>query len=133
MKVAIIGSRKYENVRKVKELLTSLKRKFGDQLIIISGGAKSGADRHARKYALEFGISYKEYNPAHTQRNLYSAMPNNYYGRPYHVSQFFHRNGLIAKSCDVIAAFIPKGVPSNGTRNAINQANKLNKPVVIIN
>ena len=80
MKVAIIGSREYQNVRKVKELLTNLKKKFGDDLIIISGGAKNGADKYARKYALEFGIQYKEFNPAHTQRNLYSAMPNNYYG-----------------------------------------------------
>ena len=132
MKVAIIGSRDYQNVRKVKELLTSLKKKFGDDLIIISGGAKNGADKYARKYALEFGIQYKEFNPAHTQRNLYSAMPNNYYGKMYHVSQFFHRNGLIAKNCDVIAAFIPAGSSSNGTRNAINQTKKLNKPVVII-
>ena len=55
MKVAIIGSRMYENTRKIKDTLFNLKQRFGDTLIIISGGAKDGADRFARKYALEFG------------------------------------------------------------------------------
>ena len=64
MEVAVIGSRQYENVRKIKDTLTNLRQKFGDDLVIISGGAKDGADKYARKYALEFGIRYKEFNPA---------------------------------------------------------------------
>ena len=83
MKVAIIGSRTYENVRKIKDLLSDLKRKFGDELMIISGGCKDGADKYARKYALEFGIQYKEFNPAHTPRNLYSAMSEDQIGRAH--------------------------------------------------
>ena len=79
MKVAIIGSRMYENTRKIKDTLFQLKQKFGDDLIIVSGGAKDGADKFARKYTLEFGIKYKEFNPAHTTKNLYSAMSDNYY------------------------------------------------------
>ena len=106
MKVAIIGSRMYENTRKIKDALFQLKQKFGDKLIIISGGAQYGADKFARKYAIEFGIQYKEFNPAHTVKNLYSAMSDNYYNKPYHVSQFHHRNGLIAKSCDVMIVFV---------------------------
>jgi predicted Rossmann fold nucleotide-binding protein DprA/Smf involved in DNA uptake len=86
MKIAIIGSRTYENTRKVKNLLTELKMKFGDDLVIISGGAKQGADKYVKKYALEFGLNYKEFNPAHTPQNLYSAMSEGYYARPYHVS-----------------------------------------------
>ena len=34
MKVAIIGSRMYENTRKIKEALFQLKQKFGEDLII---------------------------------------------------------------------------------------------------
>lgn len=133
MKIAIIGSRKYENKRKIKEMIFELKQRFGDKLIIISGGAKDGADKYAKKYAIEFGISYKEYNPAHTPRNLYSAMPNHYYGKQYHVSQFFHRNGLIAKDCDIMVGFIPDGVKSNGSQDALKQAKKLDKNIIIIN
>jgi len=132
MKVAIIGSRMYENTRKIKDTLFQLKQKFGDNLIIVSGGAKDGADKFARKYALEFGIKYKEYNPAHTTKNLYSAMTDNYYNKPYHVSQFHHRNMLIAKDCDVMMAFIPDGCNSNGSISAIKSVKKLKKPVTII-
>ena len=132
MKVAIIGSRMYENTRKIKDTLFQLKQKFGDKLIIVSGGAKDGADKFARKFALEFGINYKEFNPAHTTKNLYSAMTDNYYNKTYHVSQFHHRNMLIAKDCDVMMAFIPEGCNSNGSMSAIKNAKKLKKPVTII-
>ena len=132
MKVAIIGSREWENVRKIKDLLTDLKRKFGDELTIISGGCKDGADKYAKKYALEFGIAYKEFNPAHTPRNLYSAMSDEYYNKPYHVSQFHHRNLLIAKTCDVMIALIPEGVKADGTKSAIDSAKRFKKKVVII-
>ena len=132
MKVAVIGSREYENIRKIKDTLYQLKQKFGDKLIIISGGAKDGADKFARKYALEFGIRYREFNPAHTIKNLYSAMSETYYERPYHVSQFHHRNMLIARDCDVMMAFIHPGTTSSGTMSAIKQAKKLNKPVTIV-
>tara|TARA_Y100000593_G_scaffold93989_1_gene190972 strand:- start:295 stop:696 length:402 start_codon:yes stop_codon:yes gene_type:complete len=132
MKVAIIGSREYENTRKIKDTLFQLKQKFGDMLIIISGGAKYGADKFARKYALEFGIKYKEFNPAHTTKNLYSAMSEDYYDKPYHVSQFHHRNMLIARDCDVMMVFVPNGAMSNGSMSAIKKVKKLNKPVTII-
>jgi CTP:phosphocholine cytidylyltransferase-like protein len=132
MKVAIIGSREYNNTRKIKDILTSLKRKVGDELIIISGGAKDGADHHVKKYAIEFGLKYQEYNPAHTPRNLYSAMPDSYYGKPYHVSQFHHRNMLIAKACDKMIALVPARSVANGTESAVKAAKKLDKPVVII-
>jgi len=132
MKVALVGSRHYENTRKVKDTLFQLKQKFGDTLIVISGGAKDGADKFARKYSLEFGIKYKEFNPAHTIKNLHSAMSETYYGKPYHVSQFHHRNMLIAKDCDVMIAFIPNGADSNGSMSAIKNAKKLSKPVTIV-
>lgn len=132
MKVALIGSRDYANIRRIKDTLFQLKQKFRDELIVISGGAKYGADKFARKYALEFGIRYKEFNPAHTTKNLYSAMSDDYYGKPYHVSQFHHRNMLIARDCDVMIAFIGNDDTSNGSMSAIKKAKKLNKPVTII-
>jgi hypothetical protein len=132
MKIAVIGSREYENTRKIKNILSDLKKKFGKELIIISGGAKQGADKYVKKYALEFGLNYKEFNPAHTPVNLYSAMSEGYYGRPYHVSQFHHRNMLIAKDCNYMIALVPKNATVNGSESAIKQAMKLEKKVVII-
>tara|TARA_R110000772_G_scaffold87935_2_gene182945 strand:+ start:1023 stop:1424 length:402 start_codon:yes stop_codon:yes gene_type:complete len=132
MKIAVIGSIKYENTRKIKNLLTNLKQKFNDELIIISSGNKQGGDKHTKKFSLEFGIKYKEFNPAHTVQNLYSAMSERYYAKPYHVSQFHHRNMLIAKDCDYMIALIPDGVQHNELQSAIKQAIKLDKKVVII-
>ena len=36
---------------------------------------------YAKKYALDFELKYREFNPAHTVQNLYSAMHENYYGK----------------------------------------------------
>ena len=48
MKIAIVGSRKYTNKRKIKDFIFNLKEKFGDELEIISGGQKHGADNYAK-------------------------------------------------------------------------------------
>lgn len=134
MKVAVVGSREYENKRKIKDFIFEMKQKFGDDLVIISGGCPDGADKYAKKFSLELGVRYQEFNPAHTTHNLYSAMPEKYYGKPYHVSQFHHRNQLIAKACDVMACFIPdSGDKASGTESAIKAAKKLGKNVVILN
>ena len=53
MRVGIVGSRTYENKRKIREIIYKLKEQFGDELTIVSGGCKDGADKYARKYALD--------------------------------------------------------------------------------
>lgn len=132
IRIAIIGSRTYENKKKIRDMIFKLKNTFGDKLEIVSGGSHNGADKYAKKYALEFGVTYKEFNPAHTVKNLYSMMPDSYYGKPYHVSQLFHRNELLAKYCDKMICFRSTG-KSNGSDHAVEMAQKHNKPVVIVN
>jgi hypothetical protein len=39
---------------------------------------------------------------------------------------------MIAKYCDYIIAFVPKGTKSNGTEHTIKEAKKIKKSVVII-
>jgi len=133
VKIAIIGSREYENKRKIRDMIFKLKQTFGNSLEIISGGCPSGADKYAKKFSLELGVTYREFNPAHTVKNLYSVMPETYYSKPYHTSQFFHRNTLIAKYCDKMIAFIDSNVDSKGSYHAVSMAQKHSKPVVIIN
>ena len=132
MKIAVVGSRTYENARKIKEFIYELKQRFGSNLTIISGGARTGADKYARKFALEMEIKYEEYNPAHTPPNLYSVMYRAYYSKTYHVSQFHHRNRLIATACDMLVAFTHSTGVSNGTVSVINFAKKFDKKVLII-
>ena len=50
MKVAIIGSRRYENKKKIKDFIFKLKNEYGYNTIIVSGGCKKGADRSNASY-----------------------------------------------------------------------------------
>jgi predicted Rossmann fold nucleotide-binding protein DprA/Smf involved in DNA uptake len=132
MKIGIVGSRQYENRKKIKDTIFNLQKKFGSSLTIVSAGCKDGADRYAKKYALEFNCKYVEFNPAHTVYNFYSALNENYYGKAYSPKHFFVRNKMLAKYCDIVIGFIPDGVKSSGTINTITEAKKFNKKVVII-
>ena len=133
VKVAIVGSRVYENKSKIKEMIFKLKTKFGDRLQIVSGGAKDGADKYAKKYALELGVDYKEFNPAYTSKNLYSGMPESYYDKAYHISQLFHRNTLIAQYSDYMVAFIDTHSKTGGSDHVVKEMQKLGKNVVVVN
>jgi hypothetical protein len=66
-------------------------------------------------------------------KNLYSVMPESYYGKQFHVSQLFARNELIAKYCDKMIAFIHSNSATSGSEHAVKMAQKHKKPVVIIN
>ena len=106
MKVAIIGSRKYENKRRVQEFVYKLKEKWGDSLEIVSGGQKEGADGYAKSFN---------------------------YGKPYAVWHYHSRNKSLIEYSDVVVAFIPKGISSKGTEHALKQAKKNQKKFVVIN
>ena len=132
MKIAIIGSRRYENKKKIKDFIFKLKEEYGTDTIIVSGGCKQGADKYAKKYALELGLQYEEYPPFHEVHNLYCPLPESRYNKPYSVKYFFARNKIIAGTSDIIVGFIPDGVEGRGTLNTIDYAKKLNKKYVII-
>ena len=132
MKVAIVGSRRYENKRKIKEFIFKLKNQYGDKTIIVSGGCKQGADRYAKKYALELGLQYEEYPPFHEVHNLYCSLPESRYDKPFSMRNFFARNKIIVGTSDFIVAFIPEGVEANGTKNVLEYAKKMNKKRIII-
>ena len=132
MKVGIVGSRRYENKKKIKDFIFKIKQEKGEDTIIVSGGCKDGADRYAKKYALELGLQYEEYPPFHEVHNLYCTMPSSRYGKPYGVKNFHARNKIIAGTSDVVAAFIPEGVEANGTKNVLEYAKKFDKKRIII-
>ena len=132
MKVAIVGSRRYENRRKIKEFIFKLKEEYGTDTIIVSGGCKQGADKYAKKYALELGLQYEEYPPFHEVHNLYCTMPSSRYGKNYSVKNFFARNKIIAGTSDMVVGFIPEGIEGRGTLNTIDYAKKFEKKYIII-
>ena len=133
MKVAIIGSRKYENKRRIQEFIYKLKEKWKDRLEIVSGGQRDGADGYAKKYALEFDLKYSEFPPSHYQYNQHYVLESFNYGKPYAVWHFHSRNKDLIEYSDVVVAFIPKGITSKGTNSALKIAEKKEKKYVIIN
>ena len=133
MKIAIIGSRKYENKKKIKDFIFKIKNEYGEDTIIVSGGCKDGADKYAKKYALELGLQYEEYPPFHEVHNLYCPLPESRYNKPYSVKNFFARNKIIAGTSDFIVGFVPDGVDANGTMSCIKYAKQFEKKFVIIN
>ena len=132
MKVGIVGSRRYENRKKIKDFIFELEKKFGNDLIIVSGGCKNGADKYAKKYALELDVQYEEYPPFHEVHNLYCVLPETLYGKPYKVSNYFARNKQIAKNSDMVVGFIFENTQSNGTDSTLKYAKKFNKKTLII-
>jgi len=132
MKIAIIGSRRYENKKKIKDFIFHLREEYGTGTTIVSGGAKQGADRYAKKYALELGLQYEEYPPFHEVHNLYCKLPSSRYDKPFSMRNFFARNKIIAGTCEYIVGFIPDGVEANGTMNTIEYAKKMKKKYIII-
>jgi len=132
MRVALIGSRRYENKKKIKDFVFKLKQQYGNDTIIVSGGCKQGADRYAKKYTLELGLQYEEYPPFHEVHNLYCVLPESRYNKDFSMRNFFVRNKIIASVSDFIVAFVPDGVEAKGTISTLEYAKKLDKKRVII-
>lgn len=132
IRVGIVGSRKYENRKKIKEFIFKLKTDKGADTIIVSGGCKTGADRYAKKYALELGLQYQEFPPFHETWNIYCPKDKRDYGKPYNVKNFFARNKIIAAYSDYVVAFIPRGVESKGSMSTISYAKKFKKKYLVI-
>ena len=132
MRIAIIGSREYENRRKIKDFIFKLKQQYGDDTIVVSGGCKQGADKYAKKYTLELGLQYEEYPPFHEVHNLYCVLPKSRYSKDFSMRNFFVRNKIIAQASDYVVAFIPDGVEAKGTNNTLQYAKKFDKKTIII-
>ena len=132
IRVGIVGSRKYTNKKKVKDLIFELKQKPDTDVEIVSGGQRDGADGYAKKFALELDMKYVEFPPAHYNWNMHCKLSATQYNKPYYVTNYFKRNKQIAEYSDIIVAFIPEGVESRGTMNTIEHAKKQKKLIQII-
>ena len=133
IKIGIVGSRSYTNKQKIKDLIFEIKEKYGDEVEIVSGGQKDGADGYAKKFTLEFDMKYVEFPPAHYSWNMHCKLPATEYNKPYYVTNYFKRNKQIAEYSDIIGAVIQGGVESRGTINTIHHAEKQKKLIKIMN
>ena len=128
MKLAIVGSRAYTNRTRIELIVNKYIAQYNaGNLIVISGGCPKGGDYLAKEVALEKGLLYREFPPAHAAHNCYCVQPPDYFGKRYHVNNFFQRNQEIAQYCDHLVAFIVEGIKCNGTMHTFTCATKLKK------
>ena len=104
LKIGVFGSRTFEDRNLIKNFLFKLKDRK-NEIVIVGLGDKDGADRHIKKYALEFGLSYKEANLPHTPQNLYSMLAESFYNKPYNPKNFFMRNKIYVSYVDKCVIF----------------------------
>jgi hypothetical protein len=130
MKVAFVGSRSYTNVPRIRAVMGKYIERYGkENLTIVSGGCPDGADFFARKVALEMGLIYKEFPPAHQKHNVYCILGPECYNRPYQVRYFFERNTKIAEYCEQLIAFVLTDVKASGTMDTYVKTRNMGKPV----
>jgi len=131
IRIGCIGDLTYENKRKIKELLFKIKNKYNNDLEIITGGRRNGAETYIKKYALEFGMKYGEYNPANTVYNLYSKFQEDFYGKAFKGYYASQRNSIMASNIDVAIIF-SKDPNKSDIKNFIKHIENLGKPYKIL-
>lgn len=109
MKVAVIGSRTFNDYEKLKQTLSLM-----TITLLISGGA-DGADKLGERYANEHGIPTKIFLPDWDTHGRIAG---------------FLRNTDIINEAETVVAFWNQ--TSNGTRDSIDKAKKQNKKVIIV-
>lgn len=109
MKVAVIGSRTFNDYELLRQTLSKL-----EITLVVSGGAK-GADSLGEEYANANNIPTKIFLPDWEK-----------YGK----SAGMLRNSDIINEAEIVVAFWDG--ESKGCKDAIAKANKLNKKVLII-
>ena len=128
MKVAIIGSRDFNDYKLLCETLKPYQSKITE---IISGGAR-GADELGARWCKEF--LKKEPIIFEAKWDDFNAKPclvgQNKDGKFYNTLAGFNRNTDIVKACDVIIAFWD-GI-SRGTKDSLDKAKKMKKPIKLV-
>lgn len=133
MKVGVIATKNYQSKRKLQNFISNFRKV--DNVTILGSGTDTLASSLIKKYTVDFGIDYAEYNPSFSGHNLYSAMPKHYYGKKYHFSQLIHSMNMLAIACTKLVIFansqqeLEKDIRA---KTAFVKATKLQKPTIII-
>lgn len=113
MKLAIVGSRKFEDY----DLLLKYLKDTSGITAVVSGGAR-GADTLAERYADEHGL----------EKIIFPITSEDWKKHGYAAGPI--RNKQIVEACDAMIAFWDG--ESTGTKDSIKQCQKAGKPVKVI-
>lgn len=123
MRVAIVGARTRNtdlDRAEVFSLVAELEQGYGEDLVVISGGAP-GIDTFAEEASRELGVHFMKIRPAKIPRNAH---------RGQIVAAYHERNEKIVLECEELHAFV---IPERkgGTENAIEHARNHGRAIVI--
>lgn len=114
MKVAIVGSRTYQNLQRVKDFVNSLV----PEATVVSGGAK-GVDTYAEQCAKQRGLQVISLPPENADIALFGFR-----------EAAMRRNEEIVNQSDLVVAFWRKN--SGGTANTVCHAVTQHKRVMVV-
>lgn len=126
MKIAIIGSRSFQNYNLLKFKLLPYRASITE---ICSGGA-NGADSLAEIYAKENNIPIKVFPAEWDNFEEPCNIKNNAQGKPYNALAGFNRNTKIIDYANFVVIFWDGKSP--GTRDSMQKANKKRKDMLIV-
>tara|TARA_R110000868_G_scaffold137052_4_gene350438 strand:+ start:272 stop:691 length:420 start_codon:yes stop_codon:yes gene_type:complete len=132
LKIGITGGRTYENKIQIKKFLYNLREQTTNDVIIVSLGDNSGADRYVKKYALEFGYQYQECNPEYTNRNLYSVLSEAHYGKPYTARGVHVRDKIFCIYVDKCVVFDNTNMVDIKIINLVKLFTRRKKPLIVL-
>ena len=128
MKVAIIGSRGFDDYDLLCKLIGKIKKPISE---IVSGGAR-GADSLGARYAKENDIPLKVFEAQWDDIEAEGALVRkNRYGNLYNSLAGFWRNKDIVDRAEMVVAFWDE--KSKGTENSVQRARARKKPLIIVN
>lgn len=129
MKVAVIGSRTFGDYAMIKDYLDRLNA-MREISRIISGGA-AGADMLGERWAEENKVEKLVFEAKWDDLTHSDALIKvNSRGKQYDARAGFRRNKDIIEAADVVIAFWDGS--SRGTKDGIDHAGKIGKPIKII-
>lgn len=132
-RIGVIGENTYENKLKIKEVIHQLKTKYGTDIEIVSRGTIQGAEKYIKKYTLDLGLQYTEFNPPHTNHNLYSALNEGFYNKPYKPFNFILRDKLFVNYVDVCICLVEEQSSAKNLKTCIDLLEKNKKKYIIMN
>ena len=124
MNIAIIGSDIYAHQKRIKDFIYKCSIEFKDDLTINCTGGNGVGNKLIKKYALEFGAKYKEYNQAHTQQTIYSVEPESYYNRKFHPSHEYDTFKKILWNSNFVFIFLDENDIDNKKWKRLEKASK---------
>ena len=81
------------------------KKKCYERLNIVNVVVSTSLEHDVPLEKMAATLSNTEYNPAHTNRNLYSGMTDEYYGKPFHPTQALHQYDCVVGHSDKVFYF----------------------------